>query len=706
MLVVGLAAAVLVPVLSGVAVAAWLWATTDVPPPGSVRPPQASVLRYAGGEQLARLAVEDRTSVELEDVSLAARRAVLAAEDRDFYDSGGVSWTGMLRAALVNLRSGEIEQGGSTITQQYARAAFLTQERTWSRKAREVVLAAKLARERSKDDVLERYLNTVYFGRGAHGIQAAARTFFGVPASELTAAQGAVLAAQLAAPSAYDPERAPGQALDRFVYVVRGMAEQGWLEVPVEAVGYPEVLPRRDDRGTFRGPQGYLVQTALDELEALGFPQDEVEVAGLSVETTFDASAQAAAVRAVEEVTGTQVPPHVYRALASVEPGSGRVRALYGGRDHPSRPLNAATQGRALAGSSFKTYVLAAALSDGIPLRTRYDGSSPQSFGDYEVKNYGRGDGAQYGRTDLVEATAQSVNTVYVPLGLDVGTQRVAEVARSLGITSDLGREQDLPSLSLGVSAVTPLEQAVAYATIAAGGLHAPPYVVERVRGRDGEVLYEAAPSPERVLDEAVAADVTAALQEVVADGTGTAARLPDRAAAGKTGTTTDNTAAWFVGYTPRLATAVALYTERQDQSLTGIAGVAEVTGGSLPARVWGAYTAAVTSGLEPLPFPERADVGAEPSPATTTAPPQRDEPRRPARETAREAPAPAPADEPRQEPAEQPAEEPAPAPGGGEGPAPAGEPTREPTREPTGEPSEDPDLLPLPEEPAPEPEP
>ncbi len=357
------------------------------------------------------------------------------------------------------------------------------------------------------------------------------------------------------------------------------------------------------------GPDRLPIQ-ALSELEALGYSDAEIRVAGLVVDTTFDPRAQAEAVRAVPEV--------IYRALVSVEPGTGRVTASYSGRDHLERPFDAVTQGSAQAGSSFKPYVLAAALAEGIALRTRFDGSSPQRFGDYEVKNYGVGDGQDFGQIDLVEATRSSVNTVYVPLGLQAGLGNVADTAAALGVTSDMSTERAGASLSLGVTAVTPLDQANAYATLAAGGVRATPYVVERITDRDGRVVHQAQPVTERVIDEAVAADVTFALQQVVQDGTGEAAGLPARPVAGKTGTTTGNTAAWFVGYTPRLATAVALYTERSDTSLPAIAGVRSVTGGSLPARMWSEYTGAVVGALPALPFPEPALVVSPPPPPTT----------------------------------------------------------------------------------------
>jgi membrane peptidoglycan carboxypeptidase len=608
------------PLLLLVVLGGVVWVSTDVPLPGEVQTPQRTVVLWADGSEMARVGVVNRTSVPLEAVSTAARQAVLSAEDRDFYDQPGVSLRGTARALWVNLRGREVAQGGSTITQQYVRNAVLTPERTLSRKLREVAIAVKLDATTPKDEVLERYLDIVYFGRGAYGIEAAAQTFFAVPAAELTAEQGAVLAALLRSPTAYDPEAFPDRAQQRWRYVVDGMVDRGWLDGPAERYAYPPVLPRGQRGDSFGGPSGYLVAQALDEVRAVGVTQDRLDLGGLVVATTVERRVQDAAVAAVRSTTGETIPDGVYRALAAVEPGTGRIRAVYAGDDYVSRPFNAATQGTAQAGSSFKAYVLAAALRSGISLDARFDGASPQTFGDYRVSNAG---GGSFGTLDLVEATARSVNTVFVPLGKRAGLADVAATAAELGITADMSVEDSLASLSLGVTAVSPLDQANAFATLAAGGVRAQPYLVEQVADRDGFVLHQAQPQTRRVLEENVAADVTFALQRVVTGGTGRAARLPDRPAAGKTGTTNENTAAWFVGYTPQLATAVAIYSERKDVPLRGLFGVREISGGSLPARAWSRFTAAALEGAPVLPFPERARVGAAPSgtPTPTTYP-------------------------------------------------------------------------------------
>ena len=611
---VGLIALLGVLALTGVA-----YAVTDLPDPKAEAEAQVSVLQWSDGSELARVGPLDRTDVPLSKVSLDAQRAVLAAEDRAFYRQSGISFRGIARAVVANVKGGGVEQGASTITQQYVKNAFLTRERTFRRKGQEILIAVKLDRKLSKDEVLERYLNTVYFGRGAYGIEVAAQTYFDKPAQELTASQGAVLASLLRSPSGLDPARDPQAAKERWTYVLEGMAAEGWLETGVEAQDYPQVQPKQNRSNTLAGPQGYLVQQVQDELEAKGISEARLNSGGLRVRTTLDKRAQAAAVKAVQDVSGKKAPKDVHRALVAVEPGTGRIKAEYAGDDYVTRPFNDVTQGIAQAGSSFKPYALAAALEGGTSLKETRDGSSPQTFGDYEVRNFGD---EQYGQIDLVEATVKSVNTIYVPLGQEAGLPRVADTAAALGVTADMSEESSFPSLSLGVTAVHPLDQAVAYAALAARGERVSPYIVEEVRGADGEVLLQARPEKVRALRTSVADDTSFALQQVVARGTGQAAQLDGRPAAGKTGTTNGNTAAWFVGYTPQLAPAVAVYSDDQDPPLRDLAGVAEVTGGTLPARTFKRFMDAALEGEPVLAFPP-PQFGGEPvsSPSPTASP-------------------------------------------------------------------------------------
>jgi len=596
-----------------------LYASTDVPRPETLDVPQVSVIAYADGSELGRIGAQNRIEVPITKVSDAAQKAVLAAENRDFYSEPGISLKGIVRAALANARGGA-RQGASTITQQYAKNAYLTRERTYTRKLREAVIAIKLERAYSKDQVLEFYLNTVYFGRGAYGIETAAQTYFGVPAAKLTAPQGAVLASLLRSPSLYDPARDPGKAKARWDYVIDGMAKKGWLQGSVAEQAYPKVRPR-ETADTLAGPEGYLVQQVQDELEAQGITEGQVRSGGLRITSTIDRRAQAAAVKAVRDVTGTQTPKGLHKALVAVEPLTGRIVAEYAGANYVTRPFNDVTQGIAQAGSSFKPYVLAAALDTGLSLKTVLDGASPQRFGDYEVRNFGPGAGEQFGKIDLVQATVHSVNTVYVPLGERAGLQHVSEVAARLGVTADMSKDAAQPSFPLGTTAVRPLDQAVAYATLAGRGVRAEAHIVQSVTDPDGRELYTARAVGSEVLPTGVVDDTTFALQQVVAEGTGTAAQLPGRPAAGKTGTTSGNTAAWFVGYTPQLAAAVALFSDDQTQPLRDIAGVGEVTGGTLPARTWQRFMAAALEGQPVKQFAPPVYGGRAPEPSPSAVP-------------------------------------------------------------------------------------
>jgi membrane peptidoglycan carboxypeptidase len=587
------------------------YALTDVPTPEEVALPQTTVITYADGvTEVGRVSEENRTDVGLEAVPVPVQQAVLAAENRQYYTEPGISPRGITRALLTNVRGGgEIQQGGSTITQQYAKQAILKDpERTYTRKVREIFLALKLDQTYSKDQVLEWYLNTVYFGRGAYGIQAAAETYFGKDASELAVAEGAVLASSVRSPAAYDPERHPQDARARFDYVLNGMVEQQWL-APAErsAVEYPTVLPAaRPDR--LAGQAGYLVRLAEEELTRRGFTEEQVQQGGLRVVLTVDQRAQDAAVEAIDEVLPER-DDDVQPSLAAVEPGTGAIRALYGGPDYVTRPFNTATRGTAPAGSAFKPIVLATALEQGYSLRSRYDGNSPARFDGYTPSNAG---GADYGQVDLVTATQESVNTAYVALADDLDLDDVAATARAVGIDSDVPADEGLSVALGGPVFVTPLEMAEAYATFAARGTHAEPYLVQTVTSPDGDVLFEARPRTEQALSRDTADDVTHALEQVVRNGTGTRARLSGgREAAGKTGTAAteegDTLAVWFAGYTPQLAVAISVNRDR-NAPIDDIA--RSVSGGRIPAVMFSEFLDEVLADAEEVDFPPPAFAG------------------------------------------------------------------------------------------------
>jgi membrane peptidoglycan carboxypeptidase len=600
-----------------IATAGLFYAATKVPLPGSVDTEQVSSVTYRDGKtEIVKIGSINRTDVPLDAVSEDARNAVLAAENRNFYQESGVSWRGSLRAAWTNIRGGEVAQGGSTITQQYARNAYLTQQRTFSRKMREIALAIKLDRKYSKDQILEYYLNTIYFGRGAYGIEAASRAYFGIPAKRLSVEQGAVLAGLIRAPSSLDPRVDPEGADARFREVLNTMVQQGWVDADrASRAKLPATIPQKTSGANVpKTPQdAYVREEVKRELIAGGVSEDEITRGGLHITTTLDPRMQQAAISAVNNVLGG-TPPDVQTGLVAVQPGTGDVLAWYGGKifgkdsysgyedyvDNVTYPVQ--------PGSSFKPIALAAALDAGTSLNSYYNGNNravvvpgyPSG-----VPNFG---GESFGTVNLPTATANSVNSVFVKLGYDTGEANVAKMGHALGIP-DSTPLPEVSSLPLGVADVRPLDMANVYATFASQGETAKAHLVDKATDRDGNVVYQAPTRKFRAFSESAAADLTYALQQPLQRGTATGLS-PGRPAAGKTGTTDGNKSAWFCGYTPQLAASVALFRD-QRKPLNGILGINEVTGGTLPGRVWQAFMSEALAGQPVIPFPRASYGGA-----------------------------------------------------------------------------------------------
>jgi membrane peptidoglycan carboxypeptidase len=586
--------------------------TVSIPDPNAYVNSQATIIQYANGEEIGRMGAQNRTIVSLTKIPLHLREAVMAAEDRDFYSNNAFSPIGILRALKNNLLGGSL-QGGSTITQQYAKTAFLTSERTIQRKIRELVIAIKLENQLSKDEILENYLNTIYFGRGSYGVQTASLQYFNRSVDQLSVSQAVVLASILRSPGLYDPafnkDNRP-RLENRFAYVVKGMTEKGWLtEKEAAKVKIPYIAPRATS-GSLSGPKGHLIEAVRKELIKFGFTEDQIMVGGLVVKTTLVQQAQQAAVDAVNKQGPTKAPDNLHIGLAAVRPGTGEIIAMYGGKDYLTRQLNDATQAIAQAGSTFKPFALIAGLQQGIPLTSMWNGDSPQTFDDagkpYPVANYGF---EGWGQISLLKATGSSVNTVYVPLGIKVGPENVVEAARRAGIPESIAMVPT-PSVVLGVASPHVLDVANSYATFAANGIYAKPYLISQVLGSNKGVLYEGKPQTQEVFAADVMADLTYALKYVVTNGSGFAARKLNRPVAGKTGTSQSNASAWFSAYTPQLAASVALFRDDATQSLKGVGGLATVTGGSFPARIWTAFMQGALKGEPVLNFPAPANIG------------------------------------------------------------------------------------------------
>jgi membrane peptidoglycan carboxypeptidase len=538
----------------------------------------------------------------------------MAAEDRNYYSNRAFSPTGIARAILNNLKSGSLNgEGGSTITQQYAKTAFLTPSRTIQRKIKELVISLKLENALTKDQILENYLNTIYFGRGSYGVQTASQQYFNRNVDQLSLSQTAVIASILRSPGFYDPALSKENKVrleNRFAYVIQGMLDKKWItEAEAKAAKMPVVTPRTTS-GQLSGPKGYIIDAVQKELSKLGFTQDQLLVGGYVIKTTLEARAQRSAVDAVNKLYPTKAPDNLHVALVAIRPGTGEVIAMYGGKDYVVRQLNDATQSIALAGSTFKPFALVAALEAGIPLTSMWNGDSPQIFDDlgkpYEVSNYGN---EGWGQVDLLSATQHSINTVYVPLAMKAGMDKVVDAARRAGIPESVAMIAT-PSVALGVASPRVIDVTNAYATFAAQGVYSKPYMVASVTGPNKGVLYEGKAQTQEVFGKEVMADLTYALKSVVNGGTGGAALSLGRPAAGKTGTSQSNASAWFSAYTPQLAASVALFRDSASESLNGIGGLTSVTGGTFPARIWTAFMKGALKGEPVMTFPAPANVG------------------------------------------------------------------------------------------------
>ena len=587
--------------------------TVDIPDPNAYVNSQSTIIQYSNGEEIGRVGTQNRQIVSIAKIPLNVRNAVLAAEDQNFYSNKAFSVKGIAQAVIDNIIKLGKGRGGSTITQQYAKTAFLTSERSIQRKIKELVISIKLENQLSKDQIFENYLNTIYFGRGSYGVMTASQQYFNRNVEQLTLSQAAVIASILRSPGLYDPMYQKGNAerlAARFEYVKNNMLEAGSITKEQAAkMKLPTIAPRATS-GQLSGPKGHIIEAVQKELAKLGFSQDQLLVGGLVIKTTLDQKAQQSAVDAVNKLYPTKAPDNLHVGLVAIRPGTGEILALYGGRDYLERQLNDATQSIAQAGSTFKPFALVAGLEQGIPLTSMWNGDSPQTFDDagkpYEVFNYGN---EGWGQIDLLYATKHSVNTIFVPLGIKVGPDKVVDVARRAGIPETVAM-MPTPSVVLGTSSPHVIDVANAYATFAAQGIKSKPFLVTQVIGSNKGVLYEATPETQEVFNKDVMADLTYALKGTITGGTGAAALALGRPAAGKTGTSQSNASAWFSAYTPQIAASVAFFRDNATQSLNGIGGMTSVTGGSYPARIWTQFMKGALKGEPVMDFPAPANIG------------------------------------------------------------------------------------------------
>jgi penicillin-binding protein 1A len=553
---------------------------------------------------------EARTLVDLENIDPLMRHAIVAIEDRRYWEHSGVDIRGIGRALWADISQKKVVEGGSTITQQFVKNALLQDQRTIGRKVREAALAWQLTRLWSKRRILEAYLNTIYFGNGAYGVQQAARIYFGHGADDMTLAEAALLAGIPANPSAFDPVAHPVAATERRRLVLEVMLDEGKITRAELERAHTKLLPQAEDvrlPGTERTAQyfvNYVKRQLIDQYGA-----SMVYGGGLKVKTTIDLELQQLAREAISKwLTDPEGPS---AALVAIDPRTGAVKAMVGGSNYRESQFNLAVQSERQPGSAFKPFVLATALRQGISPATRMT-SEPQQIdlGDkfWVVSNY---DDSYLGSIDLEQATIESDNAVYAQLTQLVGARKVAETARNLGIRSELN---GFYSIGLGTESVNPLEMARAYASFANGGRRIDgslrqanqPRAIVEVRDETDEPILVNKPHARRVLTPGQAAYVNSILQKVVTEGTGTRAQLDDRPAAGKTGTTENYGDAWFVGYTPQLVVAVWVgYPKTLQPMLTEFNGES-VTGGTFPALIWKTFTerALEHEEVEPTSFP------------------------------------------------------------------------------------------------------
>ncbi|WP_017539588.1 transglycosylase domain-containing protein [Nocardiopsis halophila] len=596
---------------------------------------QATVISYAGedgeaGEEIVTTGEINRQPVSYEEIPDTVINGVLGTEQRTFPSDGGISITGTMRAVL----SGGSAGGGSTITQQMARNYYdtLTRDQTITRKAKEIMISIKLGQKLEKEQIVEQYLNTIYFGRGAYGVQAASQAYFGKDVGELDQAEGAFIGAIIQQPGNFenyeaDPdieeilkERWRDDSVGGMVKMHEEYPDYGISKAEADKLEFPETVPYTLGEDLTEGHKGYVRDAVINELkERYGLTDEQIVSRGLRVTTSLDAKLMNKADKVFGEVLPEGMPEDTNYGLTSVDPATGEIKAFRGGTDFTQDRNNSLIE-RAQAGSAFKPYVLATGLGQGISLQSEFDGSSPQKFEgiEGEIQNDSNRD---WGVVNLTESTKHSVNTAFVQLAIETTPAAVVETAKAAGIAEKQFETADIgPNIALGTYQVSALDQATGYATFANGGVHIPAHMVTKVEMPDDQGEYqevqpkdaELLEKGERAFSQDVAADATYAMQQVVSpDGGGKNAMLDDgRPVAGKTGTSNNAKSAWFAGYTPQLATAVGLFRDSDKQIV--IPGEADVYGGTTSAKVWKAFMDTAMEGEPVKQFPAPAKIGSK----------------------------------------------------------------------------------------------
>ncbi|MFI0774872.1 transglycosylase domain-containing protein [Streptomyces sp. NPDC021212] len=598
----------------GVGAFAILYFMVKVPPANAAAQAEANIYKYSDGSIMAKEGAVNRESVPLSKVPKKVQHTFVAAENKDFYTDSGVSFSGTARG-LINTALGRGKQGGSTITQQFVKNYYLSQEQTVSRKLKELVISLKVDQDQSKDYILQGYINTSYYGRGAYGIQAAARAYYNKDVEKLTVAQGAYLAALLQAPSQYDYATAGpiGKKLvvARWNYILNNMVEKDWLSKSErDGLKFEKPIAPRPIAG-LDGQTGYFIKAAKEELFKAGVSENEFAAGGWTVTLNADKKKQKMLEKAVKtELTDKldpkkrQVDKDAQVGAISVDPKTGGIVAMYGGAGATKHFFNNAIRSDYQPASTFKPLILASAYENGsttqngspITSRTLYDGTSRRPVkGSDTAFAPPNEDNKSYGSINVQKAMNKSVNSVFAQMAVDVGLSKVKNTAMDLGMVGDVKNGFDVrPAMSLGVMGASPKEMAGVYATLDNHGKKVTPAFVKSAEKGEDQQADLPDPTNGQAISRGAADSVTQVLTGVVDDGTGQAVRTKGQEMAGKTGTSDDNKSAWFTGYTPDLVTSVGMFGERAGKgtqvSLKGTAGGGRVNGGDFPARIWSAY--------------------------------------------------------------------------------------------------------------------
>ena len=611
-------------VLSLIGAFMWAYNTIKVPKPSEFALAQSSTVYYADGStEMGKFAEIDRVSVDASTLPDYVGNSVVASEDRSFYSNQGVDPKGIARALVNNLRGGDT-QGASTLTQQYVKNYYVDTTSSYSGKFKQAIMAIKIDREKSKKDILGDYLNTVYFGRGSYGIEAASKAFFDKSAKDLSPSETALLAGILPSPSAWDPAENPEKAQERWSRVLQFMADDGYITQEqyntAKQTGMPHTIEPQTKQ-VYAGSNGYLLQMVRTELQdKAGLSPEQIDTGGFKIVTTINNQDQAAAAHIMEDQQRFGgASPNLRKALVSIDPTTGGLLALYGGENYLTSQVNTATDAIAQAGSTFKPFALVAALENGWALESTYPATSPMTIEGHEFQNFKN---VSLKSASLTQATEQSLNTPYLQLNQDlsnqVDPQATAEVANragypknTAGLKSD--EEREFVQNVLGSASPHTIDIASAYSTFAAQGVKRDPHIVATVKNPDGKDHYTAATAGKREFEEDVMSETTYALEQVVSGENGSADKVEaamDRPVAAKTGSSSDNKSAQFVGFTPQVVTAVTLYQTGDDgaeESITPWGEYDEITGSTYPADIFIDYMKVAHEGLEVKEFPERA---------------------------------------------------------------------------------------------------